>query len=204
MSNKYIAIAGNMGAGKSSLVEFLCSHFGLKPFFEPHLTNPFLELFYQDMKRWAFHSQMYYLSNKFRIHRELDTTNGTVVQDRTIFEDAEIFAENLYRQGHMSEPEYETYRHLYETMLKAIQPPDILLYLECPVKALKTRIAKRGRGMEQSIPDSYIRGLHKLYTEWIDGYKLSPVIRYSTEKQDYLSDFIHRQDLLSLIEKHLV
>lgn len=192
-----------MGSGKSSLVEFLCRHFGLKPFYEPNTVNPFLAPFYADMKRWAFHSQMHFLTLKFRIHRELDSCAGTVIQDRTIYEDAEIFALNLYRQGAMTREEYATYRSLYETMTQAIQPPDLLIYLECPLKGLKKRIAGRGRVIEKKVPDDYLRRLDRLYKSWIAKYHHSQIVRYSTAKLDYLSDFIHRQDLLQTIEKHL-
>jgi deoxyadenosine/deoxycytidine kinase len=203
MATKYIAIAGNVGSGKSSLVEFLCTHFGLKPFFEPNDLNPFLAHFFKDMKRWAFHSQMHFLTHKFRIHRELDSFDGTVVQDRSIYEDAEIFAYNLYRQGHMSKDEFRTYRDLYEAMLEVISPPDILIYLKCPVGALKKRIAKRGRGFEKNFPDEYLKRLERYYQRWIARYNRSPVLTISTEKKDYLEDFIHRDRLLATIAKHL-
>lgn len=203
MAKKYIAIAGNIGAGKSSMVDFLCSHFGLKSFFEPNATNPFLADFYADMKRWAFHSQMYYLTQKFRIHRELDSFPEPVIQDRTIFEDAEIFAENLYRQKIISNAEYDTYRSLYENILEAINPPDLLIFLECPVRVLKKRIAARGRESEKGIPDEYLSRLQRLYESWMKKYNRSPVIRMSTEKIDYLEDFIHRHDLLETIRRHL-
>jgi deoxyadenosine/deoxycytidine kinase len=203
MAAKYIAVAGNMGSGKSSLVEFLCRHFKLKPFFEPNDVNPYLHLFYKDMKRWAFHSQMHFLTHKFRIHQELDRYPGTVVQDRTIYEDAEIFAANLYKIGYMSKEEFKTYSDLYNTILNAIKPPDIMVYLECPMRTLKKRIAKRGRAMEKAVPDEYLKGLEKLYKRWFENYKRSPIVTFSTQKMDYLTDFIHRQDLLSTIEKYL-
>jgi deoxyadenosine/deoxycytidine kinase len=203
MARKYIAIAGNMGSGKSSMVKFLCDHFDLKPFFEPNDLNPFLPLFFEDMKRWAFHSQMHFLTHKFRIHRELDGHPGTVIQDRSIYEDAEIFAQNLYRQGCMSREEYATYRDLYEVMLGAISPPDLLIYLECPLTVLKKRIAGRGREMEKSVPDAYLRRLERSYRRWIARYDLSPVLSVSTATVDYMQDFIHRQDLLETIAEHL-
>lgn len=153
MATKYFAIAGNVGSGKSSMVDFLCRHYKLKPFFEPHDINPYLALFFKDMKRWAFHSQMHFLTHKFRIHQELDRDPGTAVQDRSIYEDAEIFATNLYKMGYMSKDEFGTYKDLYNTMLSAIKPPDIMIYLECPLKTLKKRIAKRGRAMEKAVPD---------------------------------------------------
>jgi len=203
MARKYVAIAGNMGSGKSSIVDFLCKHFGLKAFFEPNEMNPYLPMFYKDMQRWAFHSQMHFLTHKFRIHRELDGCPDTVVQDRSIYEDAEIFAYNLYRQKSMSEVEYKTYRDLYETMVKAINPPDLLIYLKCSLRTIKKRIASRGRKMEMRLPDDYLKRLERYYHRWLSKYDRSPVIVLSTEKMDYIEDFIHRQDLLNTISKYL-
>ncbi len=203
MANKYIAIAGNMGSGKSSMVKFLCDHFKLKPFFEPNDLNPFLPKFFEDMQKWAFHSQMHFLTHKFRIHRELDSFSGTVIQDRSIYEDAEVFAFNLYRQGFMSKDEYATYCDLYEVMLKAINPPDLLIYLECPISTLKKRIAGRGRDMERVVPDQYLRRLERYYRRWIARYDLSPMLKISTKRLDYIQDFIYRQDLLGIISEHI-
>jgi deoxyadenosine/deoxycytidine kinase len=203
MACKYIVVAGNMGSGKSSLTEFLCDHFSVQPFYEPNDLNPFLPLFFEDMKRWAFHSQMHFLTHKFRIHRELDSHPGTVIQDRSIYEDAEVFALGLYRQGSMSKEEYATYRDLYTAMLEAINPPDLLIYLECPLGVLKKRIAGRGRDFEESVPDEYLRRLERYYRRWIANYDKSPVIKLSTAKMDYLQDFIHRQDLLDQISAHI-
>ena len=203
MATKYIAVAGNVGAGKSSLVQFLCEHFDLKPFFEPNDLNPFLPLFFKNMKRWAFHSQMHFLTHKFRIHRELDSYNGTVVQDRSIYEDAQIFAYNLYRQGSMTKDEWRTYCDLYEVMLEVIKPPDLLIYLTCPLGTIKKRIAKRGRGFEKNFPDEYIKRLGRYYNRWISNYDLSPVLEISTANLEYIENFIHKQDLLDKISKHL-
>lgn len=203
MARRYIAIAGNMGSGKSSLVDFLCKYHGLKAFFEPNEANPFLPLFYKDMKRWAFHSQMHFLTHKFRIHRELDNFPETLIQDRSIYEDAEIFAYNLYKQGCMSEDEYHTYKNLYEVMIEAIKPPDLLISLRCSMRTLKKRISKRGRAMEKNVPDEYLRRLSRYYDRWLAKYKRSPVLELTTEKMDYIEDFIHRQDLLNTISKYL-
>ncbi|MFH1874060.1 MAG: deoxynucleoside kinase [Pseudomonadota bacterium] len=192
-----------MGSGKSSLAGFLCQQYNLKPFFEPNDLNPFLPLFYKDMKRWAFHSQMHFLTQKFRIHQELDRYAGTVVQDRTIYEDAEIFAANLFKTGFMSKQEYQTYQELYESLQEVINPPDIMIYCDCPVRTLKKRISKRNRAIEAKVPDEYLKGLDKLYKRWLNKYAKSPVICFPTGHADYLSDFIHRQDLLGEIEKHL-
>lgn len=203
MAKKYISIAGNMGSGKSSLVDFLCKHYGLKAYFEPNELNPFLPLFYKDMRRWAFHSQMHFLTNKFRIHRELDTYPDTVIQDRSIYEDAEIFAYNLYKQGCMLPEEYRTYRDLYEVMVEVIKPPDLLIALHCPMRTLKKRIFKRGREMEKGVPDEYLKRLDRYYERWLSKYNRSPILELSTEKMDYIEDFIHRQDLVNTISKYL-
>lgn len=203
MSHKYIAIAGNIGVGKSSLVEFLCKTYGVKPFFEYNDENPYLKDFYQDMPKWAFQSQIHFLSHKFRIHQELAEAKETVIQDRSIYEDAEIFATNLHRQKIMNARDFATYYEMYQTILKSLPPPDVMIYLACPVKVLQERIKKRGRKMEQSIPSSYLRQLHTLYEEWINNYKLSPALTLSTAKMDYLTNWIDRMDVLEKIEGYL-
>ncbi len=200
---KYIAVAGNIGAGKSSIVEFLCDRYDIEPFFEPNETNPYLEDFYESMERWSFHSQVYFLSAKFKLHQELDALDHSVVQDRTIWEDAEIFAENLFRQKTMSERDYDTYRLLYESIRDKIRPPDLMLYMRCPVSTVRKRIAQRGRAMEADIPVKYLRRLHRLYEKWIDNYQLSPLVIIPTNKLDYLTDLVDQHDVLKTIEKYL-
>jgi deoxyadenosine/deoxycytidine kinase len=200
---RFIAVAGNMGAGKSELVQFLCRRYGLKPFFEPNDTNPYLADFYADMPRWAFHSQIYFLAHKFRLHRELMEEPGTVVQDRTIYEDAEIFCENLFRTGKMSERDYQTYRELYQTICASLAPPDLMIFLKCPVRTLKKRIAQRGRKMEIDVPTEYLKSLNQLYEEWRKRYTLSPVIELETDRLDYLTDLVDRLDLFRQIEKYV-
>ena len=203
MTKKYIAVAGNMGSGKSSLVDFLCKYYKLKPFYEPNEMNPYLEDFYEDMRRWAFHSQLFFLSNKFRIHQELAEDPGTVVQDRTIYEDAEIFAKHLYLRGLIEKRDYATYQDLYRTILRSLNPPDLMIYLHCPLRTIRRRIRSRGRLMEQEIPSEYIKRLQSLYKEWFNRYDLSPTLEFSTDKLEYLGNFLDRKDLLSQIEKHL-
>lgn len=203
MLKRYIAISGNMGVGKSSLVDFLCKTFSLKPYFEPNEANPYLEDFYKDMKRWAFASQVHFLGSKFRIHQELNEETGGVIQDRTIYEDAEVFATNLFQQKIMNRRDYETYKNIYHTILKSIRPPDVMVYLTCSVRTIKRRIAERARPFELAVPTAYLNRLNKLYESWIAGYTLSPVITISTEKLDYIGDFLDRGDLLSRIETYL-
>jgi deoxyadenosine/deoxycytidine kinase len=200
---RFIAVAGNIGAGKTSLVDFLCKQYGLKPFFEPNDMNPYLADFYRDMRRWSFHSQIYFLSHKFRLHRELERYPGTVVQDRTIYEDAEIFALNLRKLRHINARDYRTYRELYETILKDLQPPHVMIFLRCGVRTMGKRIRQRGRDMEQSIPAAYLRRLNRLYNEWIARYDLSPVIEINSDRMDYVTDLVDRIDLLKKIEKYL-
>lgn len=203
MLKKYIVVAGNIGVGKSSLVEFLCQNYGLKPFFEPNDINPYLDDFYKDMPRFAFHSQIHFLSHKFRIHQELSKSKDPVVQDRSIYEDAEIFATNLYKQGTLSKRDFGTYYEFYQTILKSLEPPDLMIYLKCSLRTMQKRIKIRGRKSEQAIPTDYLRRLNKLYDSWISGYKHSPVITVSTENMDYITDLVDRIGLLEKIEKYL-
>jgi deoxyadenosine/deoxycytidine kinase len=201
--HRYIAVSGNIGSGKSSLVEFLCRRYEITPFFEPHEENPYLADFYDDMKRWSFASQVYFLSAKFRMHSSLEAHPRSVIQDRTIWEDAEIFAENLHRQRIMSERDYRTYRQLYEAVRDQLRAPDLMIYLRCPVRAVRKRITARGREIEQGVPTSYLRRLHDLYEEWIADYRLSPLVILPTEQLDYVTDLVDCHDVLSTIEKYL-
>jgi deoxyadenosine/deoxycytidine kinase len=198
-----IAIAGNIGTGKSTLVEFLARTYGIQPFYEPNDDNPYLPDFYQDMRRWAFHSQIYFLSNKFRLHQNLDRATGVVALDRTIFEDAEIFATALYQMGRMDERDWHTYKDFYEVILQAIKPPDLMIYLRCSMRGLRRRIKLRGRDMEQDIPLSYLKRLDKLYEAWIEQYTMSEVLVLETDRLDYANDFMHQLDVMERVEAML-
>jgi deoxyadenosine/deoxycytidine kinase len=202
-AKKFIAIAGNIGAGKTELTRFLTKKYGLKPFYEPNEQNPYLEDFYKDMKTWAFRSQIFFLTHKFKLHRSLERSAETALQDRTIYEDAEIFAKNLHRQRHIDKRDFKTYWELYESISEALAPPDLMIYLRCPVRTLKKRIAMRGRAMEKDIPIPYLQRLNDLYEGWFKGYKMSPVLVLPTDKLDYLTDLVDRVDLFRQIEKHL-
>jgi deoxyadenosine/deoxycytidine kinase len=197
---KFIAIAGNIGAGKSSLLGFLTSTYDVAPFYEPNAENPYLEDFYADMKRWAFQSQMFFLSNKFRIHQQADRTPGVVIQDRTIFEDAEIFATALHQMRKIDRRDWETYWAFYQTILRAIKPPDLMIYLRCSIRTLRRRIRLRGRPMEQDIPLAYLKRLDRLYEAWIEGYSLGDVLILDSDRLDFVSDLVDRQDVRTRIE----
>jgi deoxyadenosine/deoxycytidine kinase len=192
---KYVAVAGTIGAGKTSLVAWLQKRYGLVAFYEPNDENPYLGDFYADMKRWAFHSQSYFLAHKLELHQQLERCAQSAVIDRTIYEDAEIFAKNLYRQGHIDKRDWAVYQRLYDGIRRALRPPDVLIALHCSLGTTKKRIVSRGRSMESSIPDSYLRRLHRLYTDWFDRYDLSPIIRLDTTKLDYVESLV---DLIEL------
>ena len=195
-----IAIAGNMGTGKSTLVDFLAKTYGVMPFYEPNDENPYLGDFYKDMKRWAFQSQLYFLSSKFRLHQELDRQPGVVALDRTIFEDAEIFATALHQMRKISKRDWATYQGMYAAILDAIKPPDLMIYLHCSMRTLRKRIRLRGRPMEQDVPRAYLKRLERLYEEWIASYEMSDVLVLETDKLDYIHDLVHRLDVMERIE----
>ena len=195
-----IAIAGNIGAGKSTLVDFLWRTYGIAPFYEPNDDNPYLKDFYRDMRGWAFQSQLYFLGNKFRLHQELDRQPGVVALDRTIFEDAEIFATALHQMRKISKRDWQTYQSFYEAILDAIRPPDLMIYLRCSMRTLRQRIRLRGRSMERDVPQAYLKRLERLYDEWINSYNMSDVLVLETDELDYIHDLVHRLDVMQRIE----
>ena len=202
---KYIAVAGNIGCGKSTLVEFLRRRYKLKPFFEPNADNPYLKDFYKDMKSYAFRSQIYFLAHKFRMQQELEKRSRrvTVVQDRTIYEDAEVFAAYLHRRRCITKRDWQVYQALYSSILESLRPPDLLIYLRADVRTLRQRIKLRGRPEEQDIPTTYIRRLNDLYEEWFDSYDRSRTLVIETGHTNYLEDLEHLIDLKREIEKFL-
>jgi deoxyadenosine/deoxycytidine kinase len=159
---RFIAVAGNVGVGKSTLTRKLSEYLCWEPFFEAVDDNPYLPDFYQDMRTWSFHSQVYFLSRRLSHHRQIIDRPGTVVQDRTVYEDAEIFARNLYLQGHMTERDWTSYWDLYQTVITILPPPDLVIYLQASVRALQERIQQRGRSYEQKIAPDYLTQLNEL------------------------------------------
>ena len=182
------------------MVEFLARTYNVMPFYEPNDENPYLADFYKDMKGWAFQSQLYFLSNKFRLHQELDRQAGVVALDRTIFEDAEIFATALYQMRKISKRDWQTYQSFYQAILDAIRPPDLMIYLRCSMRTLRQRIRLRGRVMEQDVPLSYLKRLDRLYESWISSYEMGDVLVLETDQLDYIHDLVHRLDVMQRIE----
>lgn len=184
----HVLIAGNIGAGKSTLVQALSQTFGWTPLFEPAAENPYLADFYRDMRRWAFHSQVFFLIHRARLHRQAAATPGIVVQDRSLYEDAEIFARTLYEQGHMHPRDYATYCALYETLRDLLRPPDLVVYLQASVSTLLARIARRGRDYERNIPPDYLTHLNRRYEEWVQSFTLAPVLVIPADRVDFVAE----------------
>jgi len=203
MAERFIAVSGNIGVGKTSLVRYLTRHYDVKPVYEPFGDNPYLDDFYDDMKRWAFHSQVWFLSRKQRLHLRIDREPGTFVMDRTIYEDAEIFATYLAKSRRMSKRDFATYRELYEAMRESLRPPDLLIHLRCSVRAIRRRIKVRGRDSEQAIPASYLRKLNHLYEDWIERWDDSPLMVWDSERLDYVEDLVHRIEFHRALERFL-
>lgn len=167
----HIAIAGNIGSGKTTLTKMLASRFGWTPHFEPVDNNPYLEDYYKDMNRWSFNLQIYFLNKRFHDVVEIAQSNGTIIQDRTIFEDACIFAPNLHDMGLMSDRDFDNYTDLFNLMISLVRLPDLLIYIRTGIPRLVEHIQKRGRDYEQTMRLDYLKGLNRRYEDWIAGYK---------------------------------
>jgi len=200
---RFVAVAGNIGVGKSTLVTLLADKLGWKPFYEPVAENPYLADFYRDMRSWSFHSQIFFLTRRLRTHRELLDHATSAIQDRTVYEDAEIFAQNLYLQRHISERDYETYRELYLVLTEFLPPPDLVVYLRASLETLLGRIGSRGRDYEREIEPEYLRRLNALYEAWIKGFTLCPVLTVPADDLDYVAHNSHLDLIVSKIHEKL-
>jgi deoxyadenosine/deoxycytidine kinase len=200
--NTYIAIAGNIGAGKSSLTALLARHFNWDAYYESVDNNPYLSDFYEDMRRWSFNLQVFFLSSRFQKHKEMLKQKKSLIQDRTIYEDAEIFAKNLNTMGLMSERDYKNYRALFHEMAEFLQPPDLLIYLRAQVPTLVRQIQQRGRQYENSIRIDYLERLNQLYEEWIDRYPHEKLI-IDTDDIDYVNKNEDLGKVIELIEQRM-
>jgi deoxyadenosine/deoxycytidine kinase len=190
-----IAVAGTIGAGKTSLTRWLVSRFDLVPFYEPNDENPYLADFYEDMPRWAFPSQVFFLAHKLGLHTEHERSEVPAIIDRTIYEDAEIFARNLFETGVMSARDWGVYESLYANIKAQLRPPELLIALTCDLKTTRKRIATRGRAMEAAIPPAYLKRLHGLYEKWFSSYDLGPMLRIDTTRLDYVENLLDRLEL---------
>jgi deoxyadenosine/deoxycytidine kinase len=199
---KYIAIAGNIGAGKSSLTELLGKNFGWKTYFESVDDNPYLSDFYEDMRRWSFNLQIYFLSSRFQHQKKLMELNQSLIQDRTIYEDVEIFAKNLHEMGLMSDRDYKNYCALFDEMVQYLQAPNLLIYLRAEVPTLVRQIQQRGREYENTIRIEYLERLNRLYEDWIDRYDQEKLI-IDTDNLDFVNNKDDLGKVLGLIEQRL-
>lgn len=201
---KFVAVAGNIGVGKSTLVTLLCERLGWQPFYEPEAENPYLADFYQDMRSWSFHSQIFFLAHRLRAHRQLTEHPSSAIQDRSVYEDAEIFACNLYRQGLMHPRDYQAYRDLYQILIEFLPPPDLVVYLRASVATLINRITHRGRAYERRISADYLGQLTGLYEEWIAQFSLCPVLTVPADDLDYVANPRHLDLIVKKVQDKLM
>ncbi|HPB06109.1 MAG TPA: deoxynucleoside kinase [Prolixibacteraceae bacterium] len=193
----HIAVAGNIGAGKTTLTTLLAKHYNWIPNYETVDNNPYLDDFYNDMQRWSFNLQIFFLNTRFKQIVEIRKSEKTIIQDRTIFEDAEIFAPNLHDMGLMSTRDFENYRALYNLMIALIQPPDLLIYLRASVPKLVSQIQQRGRAYEESIRLDYLKMLNERYELWISRYEGSKLLIINVDDTDFQNN---PEDLSKIID----
>jgi len=200
---KHIAVAGNIGAGKTTLTELLSKHYRWIPQFEDADHNPYLNDFYEDMPRWSFNLQVFFLNS--RLNQLLEISNGTetVIQDRTIYEDAHIFAPNLHEMGLMSKRDYNNYFQFFQTLKRLVQPPDLLIYLHASVPTLVGQIQKRGREYEENIRLDYLKRLNDLYNKWIEGYKEGALLVIDIDKNKFPENDEHLGEIINRIDAQL-
>ncbi len=209
----HIAITGNIGAGKTTLAEQLAVHYGWEVLYEAVEGNPYLADFYDDMPRWSFNLQIYFLNSRFaqvkriidlqRLNQANPASRQTVVQDRTIYEDAAIFARNLHQGGYMASRDYQTYQDLFTNMMSLVRPPDLMIYLRASLPKLREQIRKRGRSFEQSISDEYLTSLNQLYEEFILSYQLGPLLIVDVDQLDYAERAADFNQLVRRIDAQL-
>lgn len=200
---KHIAVSGNIGSGKTTLAEKLSKHYGWIPLYESVDHNPYLRDFYSDMTRWAFHLQIYFLNSRFNQVRQIRESEKTVIQDRTIYEDAYIFASNLHRSQHITDRDYQSYLDIFHSMINFVKPPDLLIYLKADIPKLVQQIQKRNRDFEFSIKLEYLRNLNEHYEEWISKYNLGKLLIIDVNKLDFVENTEDFSSIVSRIDLEL-
>jgi deoxyadenosine/deoxycytidine kinase len=199
----HIAIAGNIGSGKTTLAGLLSKHYGWEARYEDVDENPYLNDFYEDMQRWSFNLQVYFLNSRFNQVLEIKKSKTTIVQDRTIYEDAYIFAPNLHAMGLMSTRDFDNYSTLFQLMSSLVEPPDLLLYLRASVPTLVSQIQKRGREYESSIRLDYLRSLNERYEAWIESYKSGRILVLEADHYDFPQNKQHMSEIIDKIDAEL-
>lgn len=203
MTKYFIAVAGNIGVGKTTLTSLLSQRLQWEPFLEGVSDNPYLSDFYADMQQWSFHSQIFFLAKRLAHHRKLLERPNSVIQDRTVYEDAEIFARNLYVQGDMSERDYSTYTELYRAVSSILPPPNLVIYLRATVDILSERIQKRNRLYEREIAVDYLKRLNHLYEDWFEHFVLCPVLTIPVDNLDFVANSEHLDYVVDKIMERL-
>ena len=199
----HIAICGNIGSGKTTLAKMLAKHYNWQLEIEDVENNPYLSDFYQDMKRWAFHLQIYFLNSRFNQVKKIRESPHTTIQDRTIYEDAYIFAANLYRSGFINDRDYNSYLSLFNSMIQHVEPPDLLIYLKADIPKLIAQIEKRGRDYENAIRLDYLKNLNKHYDEWLGDYDLGKILTVDVNQLDFVKHPDHFSGIVNKIDVEL-
>ena len=202
-NNPFIGLAGNIGVGKTTFTKKMADVFGWSPFYESVADNPYLSDFYGDMKRWGFNLQIYFLHHRFKAQKDMNKLNGGVVQDRTIYEDVEIFARNLHEMARMDDRDWENYRNLFGIITGYLRKPDLIIYLRASTDTLQTRIHSRGRDYENSIDSEYLHQLNVAYDQWTSGLKDIPVLKIETDQFNIFRDIDQFESILDEVKTHL-
>ncbi len=199
----YIAIAGNIGSGKTTLAKYLAKHYGWEAYYESLIKNPYIEDFYNDMNKWSFNLQVYFLINRFNYLLKIKEEHENIIQDRTVYEDLYVFATSLFKSGLLSETDFNTYKSLFIFMERFIEGPDIIIYLQSDVKNLIKQIHLRGRPYELNIKENYLEGLNKYYDKWINSYDSKKILKIDIAEYNFVDKEEDFQKIVTLLDKKI-